>query len=62
MALINKDFYTVAEVALLHDANEKSVRRWVKAGLLPAEIYRRMLWIDKKEAEAFKKPKRGRKS
>ncbi len=61
MTLINRDFYTVGEVALLHESNEKSVRRWIKAGLLPAENYRRMLWIDKKAAQAFTKPKRGRK-
>jgi len=59
MTLINKDFYTVSEVASLKNTSEKSVRRWIKAGLLPAEPYGRMLWIDKKTAEAFTKPKRG---
>lgn len=60
MTLINNDFYTVQEVASLKESSEKSVRRWIKAGLLPAETYRRMLWIDKKQADAFTKPKRGR--
>ena len=60
MTLINNDFYTVAEVALLHDASEKSVRRWIKSGHLKAEVYRRMFWIDKKTMQDFKKPKRGR--
>jgi hypothetical protein len=60
MTLINQDFYTVEEVADLHESSAKSVRRWIKAGLLPAETYRRMLWIEKKQAQDFKKPKRGR--
>jgi excisionase family DNA binding protein len=60
MTLINNDYYTVAEVAALHGVSEKSVRRWIKSGGLAAETYRRMLWIDKKTAEAFTKPKRGR--
>jgi hypothetical protein len=59
MTLINNDFYTVDQVAAIHKASTKSVYRWVKSGLLPAETAYRMLWIDKKTAHEFKKPKRG---
>ena len=62
MSLIHNDYFSADEVATLHRASRKSVYRWVKAGLLKAEVLHGMLWIDKKQAESFRKPKRGRKN
>jgi predicted site-specific integrase-resolvase len=61
MSLLNQDYYTAHQFAAIHGVHPKTVYRWVRAGIAPAhEMLGRMHWFEKKAADAFKPPARGR--
>ncbi len=62
MHLNNQDYYTVAEFSGMQGVHKKTVYRWVREGIAPAhEMIGKMYWFEKKAAEAWQKPKTGRK-
>ena len=63
MSLISRDYYSTSELADLKGVHVGSVRRWVQQGLAPHhEVLGGMYWFEKKAADAWQKPKIGRKS
>ena len=57
MSLINQDYYSAFEFAAKQKVHVKTVYRWVKQGVAPTnELLGRMLWFEKKAADAWQKP------
>jgi predicted DNA-binding transcriptional regulator AlpA len=62
MSLITQDFYTAQELAELKGVTLRSVYSWIKKGLAPRhEKLGGLYWFYRKEADAFERPKRGKK-
>jgi hypothetical protein len=61
MSLLDQDYYTAHQFAALQNVHPKTVYRWVRDGIAPEnETLGRMLWFEKKAADAFTPPARGR--
>lgn len=63
MSLITQDYYSALEFAALQKVHVKTVYRWVKLGIAPQnEQLGRMLWFEKKAANAWNKPAWGKRN
>lgn len=57
---LQKDFYTIYEVADLMQLHHNTVRKMVKAGQIPAKQYGRQWRIRKTDLEQFTEPEGGK--